>query len=114
VPSHGAPPTRAKASVGCGCTKPANSPSSAFDALLRQPSATGADTGSGKISSSPRSTPSRIAAATAAGAAFGISRSRVMSVSTGPGRTTCTVTSRPASSARSDCESENAAALDTE
>ena len=37
-----------------------------------------------------------------------------MSVSTGPARTAWTLTPRPARSARSDCDSENAAAFDTE
>ena len=37
-----------------------------------------------------------------------------MSVSTGPGMTACTLTPRPASSARSDCVSESSAAFDAE
>src|SRR5439155_16926731 len=45
---------------------------------------------------------------------FDMSRSRVISVSTGPGRTTCTLTPRPAKRARSDCDRENAAALEIE
>jgi hypothetical protein len=64
------------------------------------------------MSSSPFSTPSKIARATDSGEAFGRSRSRVMSVSTGPVRAAWTVTPRPASSARSDCVSENAAAFE--
>jgi hypothetical protein len=66
------------------------------------------------MSSSPCSMPSRIALATDSGELFGISRSRVMSVSTGPVRTACTRTPRPASSARSDWVRENAAALESE
>src|SRR5438445_2113313 len=41
-----------------------------------------------------------------------MSTSRVISVSTGPGRTTCTLTPRPAKRARSDCDRENAAAFE--
>src|SRR5438445_13125954 len=73
-----------------------------------------ADIGSGKMSSSPFSTPSKMARATDSGDAFDMSRSRVISVSTGPGRTTCTLTPRPAKRARSDCDRENAAAFEIE
>ena len=88
--------------------------SNALACPLRHPSAIGCDIGSGKISSSPFSTPSKIAAATDAGDAFGMSRSRDMSVSTGPAKTACTSMPRPANRARCDCVSENIAALDTE
>ena len=37
-----------------------------------------------------------------------------MSVSTGPGITACTLTPRPARTARSDCVSENSAAFEAE
>ena len=50
-------------------------------------SAIDADIGSGKMSSSPFSTPSKMACATDRGDAFGMSKPRVMSVSTGPVRT---------------------------
>ena len=79
---------------------------------MRQLSATFADIGSGKMSSSPRSTPSSIARATDSGVAFAISKPRVMSVSVGPVSTACTLTLRAARSARSDCERLNAAALE--
>jgi len=77
-----------------------------FELLGRSPrqlSASDADTGYGKMSSSPFSTPSKIARATDAGEAFGISKPRVISVSVGPVRTAWTVTPRPAKRARSDC-----------
>jgi hypothetical protein len=73
-----------------------------------------ADRESGKISSSPSSTPSRMALATDSGAAFGMSRYRVISVSTGPASTACTLTPCPANSARNDWVRLNAAALETE
>ena len=47
----------------------------------------GAEAGSGKISSSPLSTASKMASATDSGDAYGMPVPRVMSVSTGPGRT---------------------------
>src|SRR5919204_229567 len=72
------------------------------------------DIGSGKISSSRRSTPSKMPRATASGEVFGMSRSRTTSVSIGPAMTACTRTPRPARRARSDCESENAAAFEIE
>jgi hypothetical protein len=54
------------------------------------------DMGSGKISSSPFSTPVKMARATDSGEPFGMSRPRDISVSTGPVRTTaCTLTVRP-------------------
>ena len=43
--------------------------------------------GSGKMSSCPSSTPSKMARATDSGEAFGMSKPRVMSVSTKPVRT---------------------------
>src|SRR6267142_2811548 len=88
--------------------------SSALSALPRQPSAIVADIGSGKISSSPFSTPSKISRAADSGEALGMSSSRVISVSIGPGRTACTRTPCPAKSARSACDMENAAAFETE
>ena len=98
--------------TGDRATYAANCRASAFTALLRQPSAIASDIGSGKISSSSFSTPSKIALAADCGEAFGISRFRVISVSRGPGKAVWTLTPRPASSARSDCESENAAAFE--
>ncbi len=59
--------------------------------------------GSGKISSSPFSTPSKMARATDSGEALGMSRPRDISESTGPVRTACTLTPRPAKRARNDC-----------
>ena len=73
-----------------------------------------ADKGSGKTSSSPFSTASKMARATDSREALGISRPWVMSVSTGPARTAWTRTPRPASRARSDWVRLNAAALETE
>ena len=70
------------------------------------------DIGSGKMSSSPLATPSKIARATDSAEAFGMSKPRVMSVSVGPVSTACTPTPRPARSARCDCERLNAAALE--
>src|SRR2546426_6894240 len=66
-------------------TKAENWRSSALVAPARQPSAMDSDVGSGNISSSPFSTPSKIARATDSGEAFGMSRPRDISVSTGPG-----------------------------
>ena len=54
---------------------------------LRQLCAMVSDMGSGKISSSPFSTPSKMARATDSGEAFGMSKPRVISVSVGPVRT---------------------------
>src|SRR6266446_2504055 len=61
--------------------------SSAVAAPVRQLSAMDCDMGSGKMSSSPASTPSKMARATDSGEAFGMSMPRVMSVSTKPVRT---------------------------
>ena len=72
------------APAGTAPTKVANWRSSALVAPLRQSSAIDRDVGSGKMSSSPISTPSRIARATGSGEAFGTSRPRDISVSTGP------------------------------
>src|SRR5918999_4738352 len=66
-------------------TYAANWRSSALTAPLRQLSAMDADMGSGKISSSPFPNPSKMARATDSGETFGMSRARVISVSTGPG-----------------------------
>ena len=66
------------------------------------------------MSSSSVSTPSKIARATDSGEAFGTSKPRDISVSTGPARTACTLTPRPAERARSDCDRENAAAFEIE
>jgi hypothetical protein len=88
--------------------------SSALAVPLRQLSAIDSDAGSGKISSSPFSTPSKMARATDSGEAFGASRPRDISVSTGPAMTACTLTPRPAKRARSDCDRENAAAFEIE
>src|SRR5438552_17867791 len=95
-------------------TKAENWRSSALVAPARQPSAMDSDVGSGNISSSPFSTPSKIARATDSGEAFGMYRPRDISVSTGPVSTAWTPTPRPANSARSDCDSENAAAFEIE
>src|SRR5690348_9446184 len=90
--------------------------SKALAAPVRQPSAMDCDMGSGKMSSSPSSTPSKMARATDSGEVFGMSRPRELgiSVSTGPLNTACTRTPRPASRARSACDRENAAALEIE
>src|ERR1700687_54261 len=72
--------------TGSSCTNAAFWRSSALAAPLRQLSAMDADMGSGKISSSPLSSPSKMACATDSAEAFGTSKARDMSVSTGPGR----------------------------
>ena len=72
------------------------------------------DIGSGKMSSSPFSIPLRMARATDSGETFGMLRLRVISVFTGPAKTACTFTPRPAQRARSDCVNENAAAFEIE
>jgi hypothetical protein len=59
----------------------------ALAAPLRQLSPMDADRGSGKISSSPFATPSKMARATDSAEAFGTSKPRDMSVSKGPVRT---------------------------
>ena len=58
--------------------------------------------------------PSKIARATDSGEAFGTSRPRDISVSTGPARTAWTLTPCPAKRARKDCVKERAAAFDAE
>lgn len=58
------------------------------------------------MSSSPISVPSKIARATDSGEAFGTSRLRDISVSTGPARTAWTLTPCPAKRARKDCVKE--------
>src|SRR5438552_16095380 len=70
------------------------------------------DIGSGKMSSSPFSIPLRMARATDSGETFGMLRLRVISVFTGPARTACTFTPRPAQRERSDGVNENAAAFE--
>src|SRR5258706_6259895 len=85
--------------------------SSSLTPPLRQLSAKDSDMGSGKISSSPFSTPSKSACATDSGEAFGMSRDRDISVSIGPGSTAYTPTPCPANKARSDCVRLNAAAF---
>jgi len=79
-----------------------------------QPSAREADVGSGKMSSSPFSKPSKMRSAADSGEAFGISNPRFISVSTGPRTTAWTVTPCPAKSALSDCVMLNAAAFEIE
>jgi hypothetical protein len=56
--------------TGVASTYAANWRASALTALLRQPSAMDSDMGSGKISSAPFSTPSKIALAADSGEAF--------------------------------------------
>ena len=68
----------------------------------------------GNIDTLDHGTPSKIAPATDSGEAFGMSRPRDISVSTGPGRTTCTLKPCLARRARSDCARENAAAFEIE
>src|SRR5262249_7968538 len=101
-------------STDTGPTSAAYWRSSALAAPLRQLSAIDADLGSGRISSSPFSTPSKMPRATDSGEAFGLSKPRVISVSTAPARTAWTLTSRAARRARSDCVSENVAASEIE
>src|SRR5262249_39726279 len=79
----------------CG-RKPAYWRSNALTTPLRQPSASAWDTGSGKMSSSPFCTPSKIPRATDSGVALGMSNPRFMSVSVGPRYTPCTATHWPA------------------
>jgi hypothetical protein len=66
------------------------------------------------MSPSPFSTSSKTARATDPVHAFGASRPRLISVSTGPVSTACTRTPRSAGRARGDRVRDNAAALDTE
>src|SRR5450755_1860642 len=61
------------------------------------------DAGSGKMSSSPFSSPSKMPSAVVCIEAFGISKPRFMSVSVGPMTTAWTLTPWPANSALSDC-----------
>src|SRR5262249_606979 len=111
--SHVLRPSSAHAATGSAATSAAFWRSSALAAPVRQLSDIVSDSGSGKISSSPRSIPSKMPRATDSGELFGISSPRTMSVSIGPAMTACTFT-RPAKMARSDCESENAAAFEIE
>src|SRR4249919_3313418 len=64
------------------------------------------------MSSSPDSMPSSVARTTSMAGVFGISNARIMSVSTAPGNTPCTVMPRFPRSARNDCVSDSAAALE--
>src|SRR5262245_23428727 len=95
-------------------TKPANSRSSALAAPVRQPSAMDRDTGSGKISSSSFSNPSKMPRAAVSTEALGISKPRFISVSMGPRKTAWTVTPWPAKTALNDCVILNAAAFEME
>jgi NAD(P)-dependent dehydrogenase (short-subunit alcohol dehydrogenase family) len=63
--------------------------SSALATPMRQPSASGRDVGSGKMSSSPFSRPSKIPAAADSGDTFGPSKLRFISVSMDPMNTAC-------------------------
>ena len=81
---------------GRGATNVALSRSNALTAPPRQLSAKVADMGSGKMSSSPFSTPWKMARATDCGVALGISKPRVISVSVGPVSTAWTLTPCPA------------------
>ena len=73
--------------TGCAATAAAYWRSSALAAPLRQFCASDSAMGSGKISSCPFSTPSKMPRATDSGEALGMSRSWDISVSTGPVRT---------------------------
>src|ERR1700728_2343477 len=84
----------------------------ALIAPVRQLAAIDWDMASGKMSSSPLSTPSKMARATDSGDALGMSNPRVMSVSVGPVRTAWTLIPRAARSARSDCVRVKAAAFE--
>ena len=95
-------------------TKPANWRSSALAAPVRQLTAMDWDAGSGKMSSSPFSNPSKIPCAADSGEAFGMSKPRFISVSMGPRTTAWTVTPWPAKSALRDCVMLNAAAFEME
>ncbi len=68
-------------------TKAANWRSRAFAAPVRQPSAMDWEAGSGKISSSPFSSPSKMPRAADSVEAFGMSKPRFISVSMGPRKT---------------------------
>src|SRR5579862_8830237 len=82
--------------TAAGSTRVAYWRSNALAGPLRQLSARTDERGSGKISSSPFSMPSKMALATDSTEAFGISKPRVMSVSVGPVRTAWTRTPRAA------------------
>src|SRR5665213_3249897 len=86
-------PSAVHALTGCGARKAALWRSIALTAPLLQLCAMEADMGSGKISSSPHCTPSKIARATDSEEAFGISKPRVISVSVGPVKTCLLYTS---------------------
>src|SRR3954454_16119769 len=102
------------AAIGAAATSVAFWRSISLTAPVRQPSARVADIGSGKMSSSPARTASKIAPATDSADAFGTANSRDLSVSIGPASTAWTLTPRAARSARSDCDSDNDAAFETE
>src|SRR5580658_2252671 len=95
-------------------TKPANWRSRALTAPVRQLVAMDWDAGSGKMSSSPFSNPSKIPCAADSGEAFGMSKPRFISVSMGPRTTAWTVTPWPLNSALRDCVMLNAAAFEME
>src|SRR6266436_3746645 len=97
----------------CG-TKAANWRSSALATPARQPSAICWDAGSGKISSSPLSSPSKMLCAADSVEAFGMLKPRFISVSMGPKTAAWTVTPWPAKNALSDCVMESAAAFEME
>src|SRR5262249_3493575 len=94
--------------------KAANWRSSALAAPVRQPSAMDWDAGSGKISSSPLSSPSKMPCAAVSAEAFGISKPRLISVSIGPRKTAWTVTPWPAKNPLNDCVMLDAAAFEME
>src|SRR6266853_1466304 len=73
--------------TGWAPTYAASMRSKPFAEPLRQLSANDCDMGSGKMSSSSFSTPSKMARATDSGEAFGTLKPRAASVSTGPVRT---------------------------
>src|SRR5512143_536897 len=88
--------------------------STAFGSLIQRVRTSRA-IGSGAMYSSPDASASSTAFATSAGAAFGIAvKSRAMSVSTGPGRTSWTEIRFPARSGRIARVREYAAAFDAE
>ena len=99
--------------TGSAPTSAAYSCSNALTGPLRQLSDSDADRGSGKMSSSPRSTPSKMARATDSGDAFGMSKPRVMSVSVGSVKTAWTLTPRPGQEGAKRLRRLNAAALET-
>ena len=70
--------------TGLGWMKAANWRSRALATLARQASAIDRDAGSGKISSSPLCSPSKMPCAALSGEALGMSRPRLISVSMGP------------------------------